>query len=236
MAGYSSDRRWPQSLHPPRPGLSSLPVARRAQPWVVIVLGVACGGEPASPAPAQRSEPSAEHERPGPAPTTEVGFGRTVVELLAREDWDAYDDLLATRADMIGVFSGHERDSRRERRNQRRTVWRRVNDLRGGEAKRAWDEALREARARSLPWSEVELADVRRSPSSNRRLPEDAQAYELLVVLEHEGTRLWLDLGTCVKTSRGWVTLDSMSLREEGTRGPGESLLHPDEGASADPR
>lgn len=176
-----------------------------------------------------------DHGRSSPAPATEVAYARAVVDALAREDWSDYTNLLATRADMIGVFAEHDRDTRRKRRDRRRLVWRRVNKLRGEGAERGWKSTRHEARMRSLPWGEVTIVDVWRSDSDDRRLPPDTVAARLVVELEHAGTTHWLDLRTCVQVQRGWVTLHPMALLERAPRSKGTSLVRGDAAAAPEP-
>lgn len=214
--------------------------------WARLVVGIAllgaCGGdEPPGPVPTEAQPPGPEMDhQPGPAPASEVAYARAVVRALAESDWEGYTNLLVTRADMIGVFASFERDSPRKRRNRRRLVWRRVNQLRGGEAETGWKEVRRSAfgglgAGEASPWGGATIRDVRRIAVEDERLPPGSVAARLLVVVEREGATLWLDLGTCVRTARGWVTLHSMSLRKPGSEPPGESLLHGSEASPAAP-
>jgi hypothetical protein len=205
--------------------------------WLVAAV-LACGGTEgapateASPSPAPPSDPAA----PGkvePAPASELALGRAVLEALQQDDWDAYANLLATRADMLEIYADEERGVGRERRKRRRMVWRRVNRLRDGEAEEGWSTVRREAQVLAIAWSDVRLVDVRRqavSVGDDGELPSGTTAARLVLVLEHRGTRRALALGTCVRSSRGWVALHPLSWQELGPEPPaGESLLAPGE-------
>lgn len=212
--------------------------ARGPSAWLVAAL-LACGcadDAPAiapSPAPAPPSDPAA----PGkvePTPKSELAFGRAVLAALQQGDWNAYANLLVTRADMLELHADEERGLGRERRKRRRMVWRRVNRLRDGEAEDGWSTVRREAKAQAIDWSAVRLVDVRRQVvevGDDHDLPSGTTAARLVLVLEHRGTRRALALGTCVRSSRGWVALHPLRWQELGPDPPaGESLLAPREG------
>lgn len=207
-------------------------------PWLVAVL-LACGGTEGSPAPSPAASPAppSDPAAPGkvePAPASELALARAVLEALQRDDWDAYANLLATRADMLEIYADEERGVGRERRKRRRMVWRRVNRLRDGEAEEGWSSVRREALVQAIAWSDVRLVDVRRQAvavGDAGDLPPGTTAARLVLVLEHRGTRRALALGTCVRSSRGWVALHPLAWRELGPDPPaGESLLAPSEG------
>jgi hypothetical protein len=161
-----------------------------------------------------------------PAPASELAFGRAVIEALQHDDWDGYTNLLATRADMMGLYADEDRSEGRERRKRRRMVWRRVNRLRDGEAEEGWKSTRREAAREGVAWDAVRLVDVRRETVADDGLPEQTAAAQLELVLEHQGVERVLALGTCVRSPRGWVALYPMTWQADRTRPPrGESLL-----------
>lgn len=172
--------------------------------------------------------PPTEPAAPGkvhPAPASEVALARAVLGALQRDDWDGYTNLLATRADMLDIYGDEERGLGRELRKRRRMVWRRVNRLRDGEAEDGWQATRSRARREGVAWDAVRLVDVRREAITGPELPAGAMAARLELVLEHAGTERVLALGTCVRSSRGWVTLHPMAWREAPAAPRGESLL-----------
>jgi hypothetical protein len=212
------------------------PRRARALPAWLFAAALACGraddAPGTEPAPAPPSDP-ADPGKVEPAPQSELAFGRAVLEALQKDDWDAYANLLVTRADMLEIHSEEERGVGRERRKRRRMVWRRVNRLRDGEAEEGWSTVRRTALMDAITWSDVRLADVRRHAvevGDDRDLPTGTTAARLVLVLEHRGTRRALALGTCVRSSRGWVALHPLAWQELGPEPPaGESLLAPGE-------
>jgi hypothetical protein len=208
-----------------RPGLPSA--------WpLAAVLASGCGDDPPALAPASEPEPSSDPAAPGkvrPAPASELAFGRAVLEALRRDDWDGYTNLLATRADMMGLYADEDRGVGRERRKRRRMVWRRVNRLRDGEAEEGWSSTRSQALADGIAWDAVRLVDVRseKVPVDDGDLPPDTTAARLVLVLEHQGRARALALGTCVRSSRGWVALHPLAWQELGPP-RGESLLQPE--------
>lgn len=206
----------------------------RARPgwFLAVVLASGCGDEPSASEPAAAPPPSSDPAAPGkvmPAPASELAFGRAVLEALQQGDWDAYTNLLATRADMMDLYADEPRGVGRERRKRRRMVWRRVNRLRDGEAEEGWSSTRRQALVEGIAWDAVRLVDVRRVAVVDDDMPDGTVAARLVVVLEHRGTTRALALGTCVRSSRGWVALHPLAWQELG-EGPlaGESLLMPD--------
>lgn len=160
-----------------------------------------------------------------PAPASEVALARAVLEALRHDDWDGYTNLLATRADMLGLYADEDRGDARTRRKQRRMVWRRINRLRDGEAEEAWKATRSRARREGVAWDAVRLLDVRRETVGDDHLPPESAAARLELVLEHGGVQRVLALGTCVRSSRGWVVLYPMAWQEAPTPPRGESLL-----------
>jgi hypothetical protein len=203
----------------------------RARPGWFLAAAIAssCGDEPSASEPAAAPAPPFDPAAPGkvaPAPASELAFGRAVVEALQQDDWDGYTNLLATRADMMGIYADEPRGVGRERRKRRRMVWRRVNRLRDGEAEEGWSSTRRQALVEGIAWDAVRLVDVRRVAVVDDDMPDGTVAAQLMVVLEHRGTERALALGTCVRSSRGWVALHPLSWQQLG-EGPlaGESLL-----------
>ena len=221
-------------------GLLGGPCRRRtrASPAWLLAAALACGraddDPPATePAPAPPSDPAAPG-KVAPTPQSELAFGRAVLEALQKDDWNAYANLLVTRADMLEIHADEERGVGRERRKRQRMVWRRVNRLRNGEAEEGWSSVRREALVHAIGWSDVRLVDVRRQAvavGDDGDLPTGTTAARLVLVLEHRGTRRALALGTCMRSSRGWVALHPLEWQELGPEPPaGESLLAPSEG------
>jgi hypothetical protein len=213
------------------------PPSARARPgWLLAaVLASGCGDDPPALVPAAEPEPPSDPAAPGkvqPAPASELAFGRAVLEALRGNDWDGYTNLLATRADMIGLYADEDRGVGRELRKRRRMVWRRVNRLRDGEAEEGWSSTRSQALADGIAWDAVRLVDVRREPvvmTAEGDLPPETTAARLVLVLEHQGAQRALALGTCVRSSRGWVALYPLAWQELGPGLPrGESLLAPD--------
>lgn len=172
--------------------------------------------------------PPSDPAAPGkvhPAPASEVALGRAVLAALQRDDWDGYTNLLVTRADMLDIYGDEERGIGRELRKRRRMVWRRVNRLRDGEAEEGWQATRRRARSEGVAWEVVRLVDVRREAIADQELPAGSMAARLELVLEHAGVERVLALGTCVRSSRGWVTLHPLAWREAPAAPRGESLL-----------
>lgn len=190
----------------------------------LVAIGCGSGSTPTpTPLPAASSTAVRQGD---PAPASELAFGRAAFEALQRGDWDGYTKLLATRGDMMGLYSEVDRSEGRERRKRRRMVWRRVNRLRNGEAEEGWTTTRRKAELEGVAWDAVRLVDVRREPVSADRLPPGTEAAELQLVLEHGGVERVLGLGACVKAKRGWVALYPLVWQgaREGELG-GESLM-----------
>ncbi len=199
---------------------------------LVLMLVGACGGDPPAALPgAPDPVPPSHAASPGkalPAPASEVALGRAVLETLRRDDWEGYANLLVTRADMLDVYGDEERGMGRDRRKRRRMVWRHVNRLRDGEAERAWNDAIREARRDGMAWDAVRLVDVRRDASPRDDLPPGTTAARLELVIAHADVERVLALGTCLRSSRGWVVMDPLAWRPVPTMPQGESLLRGD--------
>lgn len=209
--------------------------ARTRPGWLLAaVIASGCGDERAAVEPAAAPAPPSDPAAPGkvaPAPASELALARAVLEALRQGDWDGYTNLLATRADMMGLYADEPRGVGREGRKRRRMVWRRINRLRDGEAEEGWSATRRQAQLEGLAWDAVRLVDVRRVAVADDDMPEGTTAARLVLVLEHQGTERALALGTCVRSSRGWVTLHPLAWQERGAGPPaGESLLagHPD--------
>lgn len=202
--------------------------------WLAVVLASGCGDDPPPAGLPSGSEPRSNPAAPGkvqPAPASELALARAVLEALQRDDWDGYTNLLATRADMMGLYADEDRGVGRELRKRRRMVWRRVNRLRDEEAERGWSSTRTRALAEGIAWDAVRLVDVRSAkvePGTEHDLPPGTTAARIVLVLEHQGARRALALGPCVRSSRGWVTLHPMRWQELGSEPPqGESMLVP---------
>lgn len=198
--------------------------------WLLAAaIASACGDGPSAGEPAAAPAPPFDPAAPGkvaPAPASELAFGRAVLEALQRDDWDGYTNLLATRADMMGLYGDEPRGVGRELRKRRRMVWRRINRLRDGEAEEGWSSTRRQALVEGIAWDAVRLVDVLRVALPEGELPDGTTAARLVLVLAHQGTERTLTLGTCVRSSRGWVALHPMAWQEPGASPPaGESLL-----------
>jgi len=198
---------------------------------LVCALLLSCGGDSgqeSSSAEAPTPEGPTLDRKTDPAPRTEVAYARAVVESLREREWESYTNLLATRADMMGIYAQSDRHSDRKRRQRRRMVWRRVNKLRNGGAKKGWRQVRRTLREEEIAWDAIRLRDVRRIPVEDERLPSKANAITLMLEfeLEIDGSTRWLDLGICVQAKRGWVALHPMSWSSwPPASGTGESLL-----------
>jgi hypothetical protein len=84
------------------------PRRSRAAWLLAAALACGCADERSAIEPAPVPPPPSDPAAPGkvrPAPATEVALGRTVLEALQRDDWDAYANLLATRADMLELYA-----------------------------------------------------------------------------------------------------------------------------------
>ena len=203
--------------------------------WLLVaLLASSCADDPPPAGIPSEPEPRSDPAAPGKvkaAPASELALGRAVLEALQRDDWDGYTNLLATRADMMGLYGDEDRGVGRELRKRRRMVWRRVNRLRDGEAEQGWSSTRTQALAEGIAWDAVRLVDVRSEkvePGTDHDLPPGTTAARVVLVLEHQGTRRALALGLCVRSSRGWVTLYPLAWRELGGEPPrGESLLAP---------
>jgi len=201
--------------------------------WLLAtMLASGCGDDPPGPASAPAPEPPSDPADPGKvraAPASELAFGRAVLDALVRDDWDGYTNLLATRADMLDIYADEDRGVGRERRKRRRMVWRRVNRLRDGEAEQGWSSTRSQALVDGIAWDAVRLVDVRSEKvvmGPDGDLPPDTMAAWIMLVLEHQGTKRALVLGTCVRSSRGWVTLYPLAWQALGPEPlRGESLL-----------
>lgn len=198
---------------------------------LLATLSLGCGEELSAPVPAAMPAPPSNPAHPGkvaPAPHSKLALGRAVFEGLQQDDWEGYTNVLATRADMMAVFEGSDRGDKNERRKRRRMVWRRVNRLRDGGAEQGWKEVRRTAKQHDdVAWGAARLVDVRHTPSGSSRLPPDTTAAQLRLVIEHRGAQLGIDLGTCVRTPRGWVVLYPMQWLGPGHGEPfGESLVN----------
>lgn len=196
---------------------------------LAAAIASACSDGPSAGEPAAAPAPPFDPAAPGkvaPAPASELAFGRAVLEALQKGDWDGYTNLLATRADMMGLYDDEPRGVGRDRRKRRRMVWRRINRLRDGEAEEGWSSTRRQALVEGIAWDAVRLVDVLRVEIPQGELPDGTTAARLVLVLEHQGTERALALGTCVRSSRGWVALHPMAWQEPGATPPaGESLL-----------
>ncbi len=208
--------------------------ARAAVRWLPtlgLLVALGCGSEPsdATPAPAPPPAPEVDPARPGkvqPTPTSELAFGRKVFALLQQGDWEGYTNLLVTRADLLPLFESRDRTDRRERKRRRRMVWRRINRLRGGGAEKGWKALRREAEAEGVRWEAATLVDVRRAPNEDSRIPSDATAAQLRLVIDHGGTHLGIELGTSLRAERGWVSLYPMRWLGSTAMAPfGESVM-----------
>ncbi len=196
--------------------------------WLAAALACGCRDEPtaAEPPPASTAIDPARAGKVDPAPASEVAFGRAVLEALQRDDWEGYTNLLATRADMMGLFRDEERDEGRERRKRRRMVWRRVNRLRQSEAEGGWKSTRADAARDGVAWDAVRLVDIRREPVREGVLPAGVEASTLELVLEHGGVERVLSLGLCARAQRGWIATDPIGWqRLRPTEPRGESLL-----------
>lgn len=185
-----------------------------------------CGGdsEPAS-APSPAPEGPSITGKVGPAPKTKVDYARRVLELLSKDDWDAYTDVLATRADVMGM---ERTGTRKKSRRQRRRLRRQVNSLRSEEAERGWTMVRRAVRDRGLAWDALKLRDIKESPSRRRSVPSNATASRLVLELEHDQQIFRLDLATVLEVKRGWVAIEAMSWHDGAeTSSHAESLLTP---------
>ncbi len=200
-----------------------------------------CGDAPAPPADAPPPPPSIDGSlgvgKVSPTPTTSLGFGRKAFEMLRDEDWDGYTNLLVTRADMIAVFAEVDRNTSRKRRGRRRKVWRRVNRLRNEEAEAGWSATRTASRDQGVDWSAATLVDVRSSPATKvRQLPPKTERTALTIVIAHAGAEYAIDLGTCIRTKRGWVTTRPLQWQGPVVEPqPGTSLMHGDAPADAPP-
>jgi hypothetical protein len=210
--------------------MSWWPCTRARSGWLLVAaLAGGCGDEASSVEPRPAPTPPSDPAMPGkvePAPASELAFGRAVLEALQRDDWDGYTNLLATRADMMGIYAHEDHGESRERRKRRRMVWRRVNRLRDSEAEEGWKSTRSGATREGIAWDALRLVDVRRETVADDGLPEQAAAARLELVLEHQGVERVLALGTCVRAPRGWVALYPMQWQQDRNRPPrGESLL-----------
>lgn len=195
--------------------------------WLVAgVLAIGCSRDAAAPTPVVTGKPApAQAGLVDPAPESALALGRAVFEAMQRDDWEGYTTLLATRGDMMGLYSTTDRSEGRQRRRRRRMVWRRINRLRGGEAEEGWKTARREAELEGVAWDAVRLVDVRSESVSPHRLPPGTETAELYLVLEHAGVEQVLALGACARSKRGWVALYPMRWQGTPEGGPrGESL------------
>lgn len=193
------------------------------------MLSLGCDEEPKTPTASAEAPPHpAAPGKVEPAPPSPLALGRAVVDALQRDDWEGYTNLLATRADMMALYADTDRGEGRKRRKRRRMVWRRVNRLRDGEAEDGWKTVRREAERDGMAWDAARLVDVRRERVSAERLPPGAEAVVLHVVLEHHGVLRVLDIGTCARSTRGWVALYPLAWQHAREGEPrGESLLGP---------
>lgn len=200
-----------------------------------IVPAAGCADDPPAtediPVPLPPTDP-ARSGKVDPAPHSKLALGQAVFDALQGDDWNGYTNVLAARADLMAVFRDTDRGDPRERRRRRRMVWRRINRLRDGGAEEGWKDLRREAAGVGVVWDAARLVDVRHAPSTSERLPPDATAAQLRLVIEHRDVELGIDLGTCVRTPRGWVVLYPMQWLGEGHGEPfGESLM----GSTTDP-
>lgn len=200
---------------------------------LALVLA-SCGGESET-----ASEPTPAPEGPkvggkvGPAPKTKVEYARKAFELLAKDDWDAYTDLLATRADVLGLAPDTERElrkkkGRRKNRRKRRRLRKQINSLRSEDGQRGWDRVRRAVRDRGIAWEALKIRDIKDSPSGHYNVPTLASASRLVIELEH-GERIFrIDLATVVETKRGWVAVEAMEWHDGAeTSELADSLLRP---------
>jgi len=196
-----------------------------------LVLTLGCSAEPsdATPIPAPPPSPEVDPARAGkvePTPTSELAFGRKVFATLQQGDWEGYTNLLVTRADLLPLFQHSDRTDRRERKRRRRMVWRRINRLRGGGAEEGWNALRRAAEAEGVRWDAATLIDVRRAPNKDDRIPPDATAAQLRLVIDHDGKDLGIELGTSLRAERGWVSLYPMQWLGSTVTAPfGESVM-----------
>lgn len=150
-----------------------------------------------------------------PAPSSALEHARRTVDALAGDDWAGYRNQLSNRADMIGIYADTPTHKRRARRKRRRSIWRRINRLRKETAEEGWHEVRETAAAESFDLSSAQIESIRSMPT-RERLPDSAEALHLYVALRHGETTRWLDLGTCIHVTRGWVTLSPLSWSHFG--------------------